>query len=319
MKNLLKRIGKIFLPTETLFKFRRVGNYYNEIYNSRFADEKNLGKASNFIERFREIVSDPLNLIIERVPNAGYVDENKRVTLHNGIKASFIGKDSYYERFSEILIINRGVHEPLEEYCFQQLVNHLGKEDKLHTMLELGAYWGHYSLWFSKYLTKTSCTLVEPDKINYESGKRNFLENGFKANFIQDFVSKNGFTVDNFLFDNNYNESELTLLHSDIQGYEEEMLLMSKKSLSEKKIKYLMISTHGKSVHDRCVAIIKGHNYKVSVESEPKHHTTSSDGFIFAYRQDCEKVINQSFIMGRHDIANETASKRLEYLNGFIP
>ena len=88
----------------------------------------------DFLGRFREIVSDPLNLLIERHPRAGMV-EHGLVWLHNGNRVSL---DGYYGRFSEILVINRGVHEPLEEFVFQELMRILPAEP---VMLELGAYW----------------------------------------------------------------------------------------------------------------------------------------------------------------------------------
>ena len=82
---------------------------------------------------------------------------------------------------------------------------------------------GHYSLWFGKELQKTQLTLVEPEKENIQAGRRNFKENEQEALFINDFVSKDGFTVDSFLFENMTSDFELTLLHSDIQGFEEGM------------------------------------------------------------------------------------------------
>lgn len=33
------------------------------------------------------------------------------------------GPNEYCGNFSEILILNRGVHEPLEEFCFQEMIN----------------------------------------------------------------------------------------------------------------------------------------------------------------------------------------------------
>ncbi|WP_245305619.1 MULTISPECIES: hypothetical protein [unclassified Bradyrhizobium] len=42
-------------------------------------------KPEDLFGRFREIVSDPLNLLIERVPMAGHV-EGDQVYLHNGLK-----------------------------------------------------------------------------------------------------------------------------------------------------------------------------------------------------------------------------------------
>ena len=310
------KIPLLFMPKVARERLKRAGSYYLEIFSGQFADQKSLGKASIFIERFREIVSDPLNLLIERVPNAGYIDENRNVILHNGVRVPFLGDGSYYGRFSEILIINRGVHEPLEEFCFQELLKHLKKDrNTTHTMLELGAYWGHYSLWFGKELQKTQLTLVEPEKENIQAGRRNFKENEQEALFINDFVSKDGFTVDSFLFENMTSDFELTLLHSDIQGFEEEMLLNSEKALSEKRIKYLMISTHGDSVHEHCLSIIQRHNYLVSVNSDFRHHTTSCDGFIFAHRADCDEIIYRKEVFGRREIVEKAPSETLVYLS----
>ena len=281
------------------------------------ADEKTLGKAVVFKERFREIVSDPINVLIERVPNAGYLDSDKKVILHNGIRVPVGGELAYYGEFSDILVINRGVHEPLEEYCFQELLSRLQAESGEHTMLELGAYWGHYSLWFSKCLRKTSCVLVEPEIKNLESGKENFANNGYSGKFINQFVAKDAFTVDGFMQDNASFCPEITLLHSDIQGYEEEMLVSSKQTLSMKKIKYLMISTHSKKWHAACLNIIESYDYIVEVSSEPDCHSTSCDGFIFAHRNDLLPIIEADKILGRIDIANATAADLVRYLNKF--
>ena len=100
-------------------------------------------EGSDFSGRFREIISDPLNLLIVRDPIAGSVIDGY-VTLHNGIKVACSGPQAYYGRFSEILSLNRGVHEPLEEYVFQEVLARLPIGP---SMLELGAYWGHYSMW----------------------------------------------------------------------------------------------------------------------------------------------------------------------------
>ena len=110
----LKEITKIFF-NKLGFEIKR------KVPKLTFADYKSLAKAPdhNYFERFKEIISDPLNLLINRVPQSGFLDENNKVFLHNGISVDVNGKFSYYDNFSEILILNRGVHEPLEEYCFQ--------------------------------------------------------------------------------------------------------------------------------------------------------------------------------------------------------
>jgi len=106
-----------------------------------FADATALAKAVRYDERFREVLSDPINLLVRRLPEAGYVDAEGLVILHNGVRVPLRGPGSYYAEFSDILLINRGVHEPLEEYCFQEMIASLGKDAPV--MLELGSYWAH--------------------------------------------------------------------------------------------------------------------------------------------------------------------------------
>jgi hypothetical protein len=50
---------------------------------------------ADFVGRFREIISDPLNLLIERVPMAGVVQGNE-VVLHNGNRVPLSGPAAYY-------------------------------------------------------------------------------------------------------------------------------------------------------------------------------------------------------------------------------
>jgi hypothetical protein len=67
---------------------------------------------SDFVGRFREVISDPLNLLIERVPEAGFLEGNE-VCLHNGNRVPAAGTGAYYGQFSTLLVLNRGVLEPL--------------------------------------------------------------------------------------------------------------------------------------------------------------------------------------------------------------
>ena len=62
--------------------------------------------ASDFLGRFREIISDPLNLLIERDARSGVVEDDL-VYLHNGNRVAVRGPLAYYDGFSDILIINR--------------------------------------------------------------------------------------------------------------------------------------------------------------------------------------------------------------------
>lgn len=212
-------------------------------YRPDFATEGNQipkADAADFPGRFREIVSDPLNLLIRRHPGAGTVS-GQYVTLHNGLQVPYKGDGAYYGTFSDILVINRGVHQPLEEYAFQQLLSHLPPAPR---MLELGAYWGHYSMWMHLARPQAMAHLVEPDPDNLAARQRNFAHNGFRGTFEQGFVGHGQFDVDTYL-----EQSGETHLDCDIQGFEVEMLEGARRTPSNQRVNYLFISTHSQTLH----------------------------------------------------------------------
>jgi hypothetical protein len=259
--------------------------------------------------RFREIISDPLNLLIERVPEAGYMQDGI-VTLHNGVKVPFSGAQAYYEGFSSIFIFNRGVHEPLEEFVFQRLLAKLPVDS---LMIELGAYWGHYSMWFKKTIPSGRVVLVEPDSNNLKVGKANFLSNGLEGYFINSFVGHGHFGVDKFL--ETQNIQKLHLLHSDIQGYELEMLDGAAGLLREEKLDYVFISTHTQNLHEEVIDRLGNYNYRVEVASGYDGETTSFDGLVFASSKRLEPVFEDFKPMGRLEILKSNKDARVRYLN----
>ena len=272
-----------------------------------YADATTLGKAERFDERFREVVSDPINLLIARVPSAGYVDPAGKVTLHNGNRVPLRGPGSYYGNFSDLLVINRGVHEPLEEYCFQQMLANLSDEKPV--MLELGSYWAHYSMWLKRERSRAVCHMVEADIANLEAGRENFRANGFEGEFHQGLVGRGGFQVDAFLRDRGLNR--LDILHSDIQGFEAEMLEGAAESLAAHRIGRIFISTHSEALHASVEAALKGHGYLVEISSACDSHTTSYDGFILASAPSQRPLMDGWSPLGRLEIALSTPARLL--------
>ena len=271
------------------------------------ADLTSLGKATSFVERFREVVSDPINLLITRVPEAGYVDSKGRVVLHNGIRVPLRGPGSYYNDFSDILVINRGVHEPLEEYCFQQMLAGLSGENPV--MLELGSYWAHYSMWLKKFYPQSICHMVEADATNLEAGRENFKMNGLKGEFHQGLVGRNGFQVDAFL--QKHSIEKLDILHSDIQGHEVEMIEGAASSLAAHRIKRVFVSTHSEALHAGVETSLRAHGYLIEISSNFDNHTTSYDGFILASAPECNPLMDGWIPLGRLEIARATLEQRI--------
>jgi hypothetical protein len=259
----------------------------------------------DYLGRFREIISDPLNLLIERVPMAGVVQDNE-VFLHNGNRVPLVGNDAYYGTFSQILIINRGVHEPLEEYVFQETLRNL-REDPV--MIELGAYWGHYSMWLKKSRPRATQILVEPNPVNLAAGKGNFLRNGFEGEFINALAAKGQFEIDRF-FDRR-NLGRLDILHVDIQGFEMQMLDAARATLADKKIDYLFISTHSQKLHGDVVKTLEGHGYRVEVSSDYDNDTTSFDGFVLASSPNAKQIFRDFVPFGRTKIVEGPVNRTI--------
>lgn len=260
-------------------------------------------------ERFRDIVSDPLNLLIPRHPKAGTVEDGL-VYLHNGLRAHAAGEHAYFGRFSEILVINRGVHEPLEEYVFQTLLRRIGAKP---VMLELGAYWGHYSMWLKLLRPDSMVILVEPDAVNLAAGRSNFQVNGMTGEFVQAIVGEGQLELDSYLRSRTVNR--LDILHADIDGHELPMLHGATEALASHRIDYIFISTHGDERHRAVLETLLRAGYRVEVSSDCGSETTSFDGLVFATSPAVAPLFARFELMGRDRIRGARPIDLLGYLN----
>jgi hypothetical protein len=232
-------------------------------------------KGETFEERFADIISDPNNLLIPRVDNAGF-RENGITIMHNGVKVLSYG---YYNEFSKILEINKGCHEPAEERMFREVLNFIPQNG---IMIELGSYWAFYSIWFAKQIKNSKIFCIEPNISNLAIGKKNFELNHFDAEFINAFVNENDFRVSNFVKERNI--EYIDILHSDIQGYEIYLMNDIENLLLQNKIGYLFISTHSNKIHNDCINMIKKCNYRIVANADFESETFCYDGIIVASR-----------------------------------
>jgi hypothetical protein len=258
-------------------------------------------ESGDFFGRFREIVSDPLNLLIERHPSAGLIEDGL-VTLHNGHKVAVSGPAAYYGAFSNILIINRGVHEPLEEFVFQTLMRTMPEKPM---MIELGAYWAHYSMWLKQQRPRARVVMVEPEAVNIEAGKANFVRHGYVGEFVQAFVGDGQFEVDDYLAKNDV--KHLDILHSDIQGFEVQMLKGARNLIATQAVDYIFISTHSQALHATVKSALARHGYRIEADADVEEQTTSYDGLIFASSPKVAPVLPGFKPLGRQEICNASA------------
>jgi len=231
--------------------------------------------------RIDDVVSSPDNLFIHRDLEAGAV-KDYYITMHNGVKVCANGY--YGSGILNMLIENRGVHEPQEERAFEEIINLLPESC---TMLELGAYWGFYSLSLLQARPQAKCHLVEPEIYNITSGQINFELNSRKGNFLNAKVDEhqseklNTISVDSYCESNSI--KHLNILHSDIQGFEFSMLKGADRMLSKNCVDYLFISTHSNELHEACTLQLLKKDYCI-LASANLDETFSCDGLIVAKR-----------------------------------
>lgn len=229
---------------------------------------------------------------IPKVEGAGEIFEEEGVRyqlMHNGVKV--LERCYYGAWMTDIIYALRGHHEPQEEKVFHEVLKWIPKGA---TMLELGAYWCYYSLWFSTVILDANNYVMEPHAENLEVGKKNFKLNHKKAHFLNaylgltslgKFMGVRRLSVDEFLNENKIDQ--LAILHADIQGGEHDMLLSSVEAIKMKKIDYFFISTHGSKVHKACRDFLLMSDYMIIAEHE-KHQSCSGDGLIVARRKDIQ-------------------------------
>lgn len=234
--------------------------------------------------RIDDVLACPELALIERGASAGQVRDGL-VEMHNGIRVNALGY--YGGGILNLLVEARGVHEPQEEYVFGKLLPLLPPGS---VMLELGAYWAFYSLWFARAVPQAKSYLVEPDYANLLSGQANFARYELPADITQAFVgAKSGWTKERVPvvslddYASRQGLERLAILHADIQGAEVDLLTGGARMLGEQRVDYVFISTHSNELHAECVACLQKLGYVVVVSSD-LDGTYSVDGLIVAHR-----------------------------------
>ncbi|MGA2748511.1 MAG: FkbM family methyltransferase [Verrucomicrobiota bacterium] len=233
---------------------------------------------------------------IPKVPGAGgvRVDEmgNRIQIMHNGVA---VVADGYYGEFiTETVERLKGHHEPQDEKAFHEILKVIPAGS---TMIELGAYWSYYSMWFQKSIKGARNFMIEPIERCLECGVKNFQLNRMHGDFTRAYIgrcSSEGWEQAGVPgasgeagrvcikdFAQSKGIDAVTLLHSDIQGYEYEMLRGCGDLIGRKKIEVLFISSHSLKVHYQCRTYLTQRGYSILAEHNPKE-SYSEDGLIVA-------------------------------------
>jgi hypothetical protein len=158
------------------------------------------------------------------------------------------------------------------------------------TMIELGSYWAFYSLWFHSKIPNAKNFCIEPSPDSLEVGRKNFEANGFIADFTQGFIGSEEENLKLSSFVKAKNIDFIDILHSDIQGYEYDMLQDIIPLLQVQKIKYLFISTHSDELHFKCMKLLQECHYRIVASADFEKETFCFDGIIVACHESNQEL-----------------------------
>lgn len=241
---------------------------------------------------------------IPKVKNAGKIQTkggHKVQIMHNGLLVTAGGYHGDW--MSKIITTLKGHHEPQEEKVFYEILKKIGDGA---TMIELGSFWSYYSLWFNKKVKNARNICCEPDTDNLEVGRLNAELNKAKnIDFIEVASGPEDGSVVELAMDSrpevvkkvpvrsvdglvkDYDIKCLDLLHMDIQGFELEALQGAVQTITAKKLRFLMVSTHhyffskDPLTHQKCIDFIKAHGGHI-ITSHTVLESFSGDGLIAA-------------------------------------
>lgn len=234
-------------------------------------------------DSIQAVLDCPDYKLIPRVPDAGQI-HGWHQTMHNGIK---ILAGSYYGHWLKTMLQETGgVHEPQEERVFAEVLKDMPRRA---TMIELGAYWGFYSLWFHKVVPEPTCYLVEPILSHMNYGRKNFRINGMKGHFTQAFIGERAgmlddtpiICVDDFV--KQHNIPHVDILHVDIQSFEVDMLRGAAQTITRNAIDYIFLSTHSNELHEQCRSFLVEHGFTI-LASANLDESYALDGVLVARR-----------------------------------
>ena len=239
---------------------------------------------------------------LPKAPQAGQVvpdDDGVPVQImHNGLR---VVADGYCGAWTtELIRVCEGHHEPQEERVVHEILGRLGPDA---TMIELGAWWSFYSLWFLQGEPGRTAVALEPDPERRAVGEDNARRNGSAPHFVSGFAGGTSSPAEPFALDSGetlqlprltvpelmrmHGIETLDVLHCDAQGAEIDVLESIADLLRTGRVRTVIVSTHHHSIsgdpltHQRVLAFVQSCGGKVLAEHDV-HESFSGDGLVAA-------------------------------------
>lgn len=241
---------------------------------------------------------------IPKVQNAGRILDTRTgpvQVMHNGLLVKAGGYHGDW--MAQIIRALRGHHEPQEELAFHHILRFV-RHNSL--VVELGAFWCYYTLWYLHEIANASAICIEPDPNNLQLGRDNAslnqLENrisfhngcvgGESRESLELRCESDGQIRALPCFEmtavsNLANGQTIELLHMDIQGAELPFIHSMAAAVKRRQVRFVIVSTHHSSIsgsrttHADCRQALLDFGGAILVEHDVQQ-SYSGDGLIVA-------------------------------------
>ena len=245
---------------------------------------------------------------IHKVENAGQVQVRDRRTvqvMHNGL---LIDEGCYYGPWmTQVIRGLAGHHEPQEELIFDAILARLAQLEITNpTIVEFGSFWSYYSMWFCLALAGGRALAMEPDPQYLQIGRRNVELNGLtdRIDFVHGAVGAQPGELLQFRTESTDEvipvvQHDLSSLMAtaglttvdlamiDIQGAETVLLERARDVLTNRRVRFLIVSTHHQAIsgdpltHQRALDLLRECGAHIIAEHTVRE-SYSGDGLIAA-------------------------------------
>ncbi|AZO31546.1 MULTISPECIES: FkbM family methyltransferase [unclassified Mesorhizobium] len=182
--------------------------------------------------------------------------------MHNGLRVKAGGYHGDW--MAQIIRALQGHHEPQEELVFHHMLRYVRHNSLI---VELGAFWCYYTMWYLHEIANASAICIEPDPNNLQLGKDNA-----SLNRLEDRISFHNGCVggeslesvelrcesdgriralpcfDMAAVSKLANGRTIEILHMDVQGAELPFIRSMAATVESKQVRFVVVSTHHSSI-----------------------------------------------------------------------